>query len=93
MSYLKRMMNNPHCFGGATDLQNACKPPCGPNQKCVPQVKLGQGDDPMASGKSYYVCKDVSPASRRSPMMMRKRLDPLQRKLQSNTFKAKRNRR
>ena len=93
MGYLKRMMNNPHCFGGARDLQSACKPPCKSNQKCVANVKLGQGDDPLAGGKTTYVCKDVAPASRRSPMMMRKRLNPLQRKMQANTFKAKRNRR
>ena len=83
MSYLKRMMNNPHCFGSNHRIV------IGDDSKCNDGKGCGALEQ-CINGK----CVDMPMGRRASPnMMMRKRLNPLQRKLQANTFKAKRNRR
>jgi len=90
MSYLKRMRNNPHCFGAKALRAGKCKPPCDSGQVC--KYVLDTSGDPGGMGAGFK-CVSAGASSRRAPMIAHKRLDPLQRKLQANTFKAKRNRR
>ena len=103
MSYLKRMRNNPHCFGAKGAFGASPCGTCPPGKKCVTKKH------PL-TGAVWYDCETPSDVETplpdpfgesrigsggrgAHPLIMHKRLDPLQRKLQANTFKAKRNRR
>jgi len=141
MSYLKRMRNNPHCFGAACDSHSFGRgsPARGPEFYSLPfppgacGTSSGAGSTVVITkkvvvpnGPTFYnlidsvnwidtggrergmivvrhkdgghplalvpVCLEVIP-KRAMTRATTKGLDPLQRKLQANTFKAKRNRR